>query len=158
MSLRLRLVAIIGLALTVLWGASAAWMWRDVTHDLQRMLDDRLAMSAHMVAGLLSQQLAFESGRNTAMADQLITVPASQGIACQIRSMRGEVIAATQSAPATLSSTTRPGYHTRMIDGQAWRTFTLQTSGVSITTADRIAGREMLRYQIALTAGIPFLI
>lgn len=158
MSLRLRLVAIIGLALTVLWGASAAWMWRDVTHDLQRMLDDRLAMSAHMVAGLLSQQLAFDSGRSSGTADRRVTVPASQGMACQIRSMRGEVIAATRGAPATLSSATRPGYHTRMIDGQAWRTFTLQASGVSITTADRVSGREMLRYQIALTAGIPFLI
>lgn len=159
MSLRLRLVLFIGVALTLLWGASAAWMWRDVTHDLQRMLDDRLAMSAHMVAGLLNRQLAFEAGgQSSGIADMRVTVPAGQGLACQIRSMRGEVIAATDGAPASLAAGVTPGYATRVIDGTAWRTFTLRTHRLSITTADRVTGRDMLRQQIALTAGVPFLI
>lgn len=159
MSLRLRLVVFIGVALTVLWGASAAWMWRDVSHDVQRWLDARLAMSAHMVAGLLDRQLAFETGGSKkGIADKLVTVPANQGMACQIRSMHGEVIAATRSAPTSLTTDMTPGYGTRVIDGAAWRTFTLQTNGLSITTADRVSGRDMLRQQIALTVGIPFLI
>lgn len=162
MSLRLRLVIFIGLALTLLWIATATWMWRDVTHDLQRMLDDRLAMSAHMVAGLISrQQISTRSNGNadtSAMADALVTVPASQGMACQIRSMRGEVIAATRGAPAVLSGNVTQGYHTRVINDTPWRTFTLQVDGLSITTADRVAGREKLRHGIALTASIPFLI
>src|SRR5699024_5658745 len=159
MSLRLRLVIIIGLALTVLWAAAAAWLWRDVSRDLQGLLDDRLAMSANMVAGLLDRQLTFADGSGSVPgAATLVTVPAQQGMACQIRSMRGEVIAATHSAPATLSDQATPGYHVRMIDGTAWRTFTLQTGGMSITTADRMAGRDKLRQRIALTAGVPFLI
>lgn len=159
MSLRLRLVVFIGAALTLLWSASAAWMWRDVSHDLQRMLDDRLAMSAHMVAGLLRRQLAFESGSgNSVIVEHSVTVPAGQGMACQIRSMRGEVIAATQGAPAALSVGVAPGYDTRVVNGTAWRTYTLRSNGLTITTADRVAGREALRRQIALTAGIPFVI
>lgn len=158
MSLRLRLLFTIGIALTLLWGASAAWMWRDVTHDLQRMLDQRLAMSAQMVAGLLSRRLAFEAGSDQSVVDRLVTVPAGQGMACQIRSMRGEIIAATHGAPASLSAAVTPGYHTRTIDGTAWRTYTLQANGLSITTADRVSGRQMLRQQIALAAGLPFLI
>lgn len=159
MSLRLRLIVIIGLALTALWGVSAAWMWHDVTHDLQRMLDQRLAMSARMVAGLVGRQLAFENdGQLPVMIDRQVTVAAGHGMACQIRSMQGEVIAATHGAPASLSVAVTPGYRTRVIDGISWRTYTLQASGLTITTADRVAGRERLRRQIALTAGIPFLI
>ncbi|HLQ84571.1 MAG TPA: ATP-binding protein [Salinisphaeraceae bacterium] len=160
MSLRLRLVISIGVALTLLWSASAIWLWRDVSQDLQNMLDDRLAMSANMVAGLLKRQLAFESssgGRD--FSNALLSVPASQGMACQVRSMRGDVIAATDGAPAQLGGTmAAPGFHTQVVDGNVWRTYTLQASGVSITTADRMSGRDLLRRQIALTVGMPFLI
>ena len=55
MSLRLRLVLTIGIALAVLWGVAAAWMLRDLDRNLQHTLDDRLAMSARMVSGLLAQ-------------------------------------------------------------------------------------------------------
>src|SRR5699024_7112310 len=134
------------------------WMWRNVTHDLQRMLDDRLAMSAHMVAGLVNRRQIGTGADPGRAADALVTVPAGQGMACQIRSMRGEVIAATQGASTVLSGDVTPGYHTRVINDTAWRTFTLQTNNLSITTADRVGGREKLRHGIALTASIPFLI
>ena len=55
MSLRLRLVLTIGIALALLWGIAAAWMLRDLDRNLQRTLDERLAMSARMVSGLLAQ-------------------------------------------------------------------------------------------------------
>ena len=53
MSLRLRALLITALALLLLWTAVAAWMMQGVRNQLQHTLDDRLAMSARMVAGLL---------------------------------------------------------------------------------------------------------
>ena len=50
MSLRLRLLAIIGVCLVVLWSAVAAWMLLDLRHEMGAAMDDRLAASARMVA------------------------------------------------------------------------------------------------------------
>ena len=55
MTLRLRLVAIIGLSLTLLWSVVAVWMFMDVREQLRSALDERLAASARMVAGLVAR-------------------------------------------------------------------------------------------------------
>ncbi len=55
MSLRLRLLLIIGISLSVLWAAVAGWMFMDARQSLRDALDNRLAASARMVAGLVSQ-------------------------------------------------------------------------------------------------------
>ena len=51
MSLRLRLVATLGITLMLLWGITTAWSMRDLSTQLERSLDQRLAQSARMVAG-----------------------------------------------------------------------------------------------------------
>ncbi len=158
MSLRLRLVLIIGLAVAVLWGAAAAWMLRDLDHNLQHTLDDRLAMSARMVSGLLDQRASLAHDDAGTRLSDVVQVPGGHGIACQIRSLRGEVVATTRNVSNALSAGAMAGYHTRTVDGKQWRTFTLHTGGLSITTADRIDERDSLRRQIAVAAGVPFLI
>lgn len=156
MSLRLRLVLIIGIALALLWGVAAAWMLRDLDRNLQHTLDERLAMSARMVAGLLAQGSAV--GASSMSLPDAVTVPGSRGMACQVRSLRGEVIATTRGASAELLATGAPGYRTRETDGVAWRTYTLEANGYSITTADSLGERAGLSRRIALAAGLPFLI
>ncbi|MGY1424930.1 ATP-binding protein [Lysobacter sp. A289] len=157
MSLRLRLALGIGLALTVLWVAAALWMLRDLDHSLQRTLDDRLAMSTRMVSGLIEQSLTLQEGGNLAI-DQAVTVPGNRSMACQVRSLRGQVIATTRGAAGLPLDGSTPGYDTRLADGTYWRTYTLQTDHFSITTADRMDERDELRKNIALAAGLPFLI
>lgn len=156
MSLRFRLVLTIGIALAVLWSVAAAWMLRDLDRNLQHTLDDRLAMSARMVSGLLAQGALV--GASPVAAADAVTVAGSRGMACQIRSLRGEVIATTQGASSALMATDAPGYRTREIEGTAWRTYTLEANGYSITTADSLGERAELSRQIALAAGLPFLI
>jgi two-component system sensor histidine kinase QseC len=63
MSLRLRLLLMIGVSLSLLWGGVAIWMLRDLDDEMRRTLDQRLAMSAQMVAGLMSQNPAAWHGR-----------------------------------------------------------------------------------------------
>nr|WP_255703272.1 sensor histidine kinase [Lysobacter sp. GX 14042] len=154
--MRLRLLLTIGLALAVLWGGAAVWMFRDLDRNLQHTLDERLAMSARMVAGLLTQ-----SGQGSASmvsAEGALSVPGAQGMACQVRSLRGEVIATTREADRAPLDMSAPGYRTTLIDGHPWRTYTLRTDSFDITTADRLDERSLLRRRIALAAGVPFLI
>lgn len=157
MSLRLRLVLGIGVALTVLWTMAATWMFRDLDRNLQRTLDERLAMSANMVSGLMLQSVALDSRDASPLVDA-VTVPGKRGMACQVRSLRGEVIAATRGAAAVPMDGAVEGYATRSADGMQWRTFTLHGDGFSITTADSMTERNELRRGIALAAGLPFMI
>lgn len=158
MSLRLRLVLTIGIALAVLWSVAALWMLRDLDRNLQHTLDERLAMSARMVSGLLAQSRIGTDRSSIVVTRDAVTVPGSRGIACQIRSLRGEVVAMTQGAPSLLMSAAGAGYRTQTLEGARWRTYTLQTGGFSITTADSLEERAGLRRRIALAAGLPFLI
>ena len=158
MSLRLRLTLTIGIALAVLWGVAALWMLRDLDRNLQHTLDERLAMSARMVSGLVAQSQISTRGPPAVTVRDAVIVPGSRGIACQIRSLRGEVIATTRGASNALMSASGAGYHTKTLRDAQWRTYTLQTNGFSITTADRLDERVALRRRIALAAGLPFLI
>lgn len=157
MSLRTRLLLTIGAALLLLWGAAAAWMLRDLDRNLQRTLDDRLAMSARMVSRLLARS-DMVAGAASGQERGSLVVPGAKGMACQIRSLRGEIVASTQGAHRALLQGTTPGYRTVWMDDRQWRTYTLRAGGFDITTADRIDERSMLRQQIAFAAGVPFLI
>ena len=55
MSLRLRLTLGLGAAFVLLWSLAATWMLYDLRSQLLQSLDERLAASARMVAGLLVQ-------------------------------------------------------------------------------------------------------
>lgn len=156
MSLRLRLLLAIGLSVAILWTGAALWMLRDLDRSLQRTLDERLAMSARMVAGLVAQSGV---GSGTPISAQgALTVPGSRGMACQIRSLRGEIIATTRGPGGAPIAVRAPGYRTAVVDGHAWRTYTLRTATFDITTADRLDERALLRRRIAFAAGVPFLL
>lgn len=156
MSLRLRLLLAIGLSVAVLWTGAALWMLRDLDRGLQRTLDERLAMSARMVAGLLAQ--SGNGASSPISAHGALTVPGSRGMACQVRSLRGEIIATTRGVGGAPIAVRAPGYRTAEVDGHAWRTYTLRTAAFDITTADRLDERALLRRRIAFAAGVPFLL
>lgn len=157
MSLRLRAVLIAGISLAVLWAAAAAWMMRDVHANLDRTLDGRLAMSARMVSGLL-ESAALPPSSNGSAWTEAIRVSGGDGIACEIGSLRGEVLARTDSGPHSAFKAPAPGYSTREVDGTAWRVYILRAGEYQITTADRIDQRDILIEELLCAAGVPFLI
>ena len=53
MSLRNRLLLILGGTFIVLWSLAALWLLGDLRREVNVALDERLASSARMVAGLL---------------------------------------------------------------------------------------------------------
>lgn len=156
-SLRLRLLVIIGSSLLVLWSLVAAWMLADLRSELRTALDDRLAASARMVAGLVAQ-LPPSPVAGGAPPPSLADVIGRDGLACEVSLLRGEVrvqtLARTASSPGL--DDLPPGYGIRTFGGKAWRTYVLQDGPIRVATADRIDVREALLRDVALTAGVPF--
>lgn len=157
MSLRLRAVLIAGISLMVLWGAAAAWMMQGMRANLDQTLDGRLAMSARMVAGLL-EGAALDPNSSPANITEAVRISGKEGIACEIRALRGEVLASTGSAPSSDFATLPVGYSTREVQGQQWRIYILHDGGYQISTADRIDERNILIDELLRAAGVPFLI
>ncbi|WP_348946485.1 ATP-binding protein [Chitinibacter sp. FCG-7] len=154
MSLRLRLLIILSLSLTLLWGGASTWMMLELRKELNQTLDKHLVSSAKLVAGI-----ATEFARNTSpsASTNILNVLTQEGLACEVSLLRGKVIARTATSPPEIAQP-KTGYHTQIIDGQAWRSYTLEHDGLRITTADRISTRHTLQNGMILAAAIPFLI
>lgn len=159
MSLRLRLLLILGISLCVLWGAVAGWMFMDARQSIRNALDNRLAASARMVAGLVLQ---FPNPVDIATGGrgQPLDVIARDGVACEVSLVRDEVvidtIAKTAGSPGLQGLAT--GFSTHVYGNKRWRTFVLREGNVQIATADRIDVRQELLKELALSAGLPFVI
>ena len=155
MSLRLRLTLTLGAAFVLLWALASAWMLFDVRNQLMQSLDQRLAASARMVAGLLVQlpqpQLG-EGGITRLSAEQL---GIENGLACQVSSLRGELLARSHAAPDSRLDAQHTGFHDQVIGDTAWRSFTLIQNDMRITTADRLDERSALQRSVLLAAALP---
>lgn len=158
MSLRLRLSLILGGAFVVIWALAATWMFRDLQNQMMFSLDQRLVASARMVAGLVDQlpQPLSGKGEDTRFSADQLSIP--DGIACQVSSLRGEILARSHSTADQVLDDQRSGFHDQQIDGEHWRSFTLARGDVRITTADRQLEREALNRSVLLAASAPVLV
>ena len=157
-SLRSRLLGIIGLSLVTLWSLVAIWMLADLRREMHEAMDDRLASSARMVAGLMGQ-LPPASRAGGALGDSALDVITRDGLACEVSLLRGEVAvqtARTSGSPGLADAP--PGFSTRRFGGTLWRTYVLLQGDLRIATADRVDVRAGLLRDVALAAGIPFAI
>jgi two-component system sensor histidine kinase QseC len=157
MSLRLRLSLILGGAFILIWALAAAWMFRDLRSQMMFSLDQRLVASARMVAGLVDQLPAPLStqGNGTHFSADQLSIP--DGMACQVSSLRGEILARSHSSAEQTLDDQKSGFHDQVIDGAHWRSFTLARDNVRITTADRQQEREALNTSMLLAASAPVL-
>ncbi|HCE6438106.1 TPA: sensor histidine kinase N-terminal domain-containing protein [Pseudomonas aeruginosa] len=183
MSLRLRLTLILGSAFILLWSLAAAWMLCDLRGQMMRSFDQRLAASARMVAGLLQQlpQPQPADGQTTRLSAEQLGIP--NGMACQVSSLRGEVLAQSHATPErALDSTasgfrdqeingvlwrsftvqagdlrvsTASGFRDQEINGVLWRSFTVQAGDLRVSTADRLEERDVLQRSVVVAAAVP---
>src|SRR5476651_2910812 len=154
MSLRLRLSLTLGAAFALIWALAAAWMLSDLRNQMMFSLDQRLVASARMVAGLMEQLPALPTkGEGTHFSAEQLNVPG--GMACQVSSLRGEILARSHTDPQQKLEAEKMGFHDQMIDGAPWRSFTLARGDLRITTADRQIEREALNMSILLAASVP---
>lgn len=153
MSLRTRLLLTLGLTLALLWSLAAAWLMRDLEEQFVATLDQRLAQSARMVAGLMAQ-LPEEVWLQ---ADQrALSIPPIEGLACQVHSPRGEIMARTHTDLESILAPGERGHAYREEGGVTWRVFTYERGGLTITTADRMDERDQLLRNVFQVAVVPF--
>lgn len=155
MSLRLRLLLMLGTGLCLVWLLAAAWLVRDLDRELGRTLDQRLAASARMVASLVEQT---PKSAWSDLEGPVLSAPTAEGIACRIRTLDGTVIARTANAGDDAVPAPEAGFSYRSVDGSRWRTFTHRTDDLVITTSDRIDTRRQLIDNVLLVAALPFLV
>jgi signal transduction histidine kinase len=159
LSLRQRLLAIIGLSLSVLWGLVAVWMFLDMRQELRTALDDRLAASARMVAGLVLQLPSSSRAADGGGASPLDVI-ARDGLACEVSLLRGQIITQTMAKTAGSPGLSKAptGFGTHHFGGKPWRTYVLAQNGIRIATADRLDVRDALLRDMALSVGVPFVV
>lgn len=155
MSLRARLLLTLGLTLVVLWGVAAAWLLNDLEEKFVETLDQRLAQSARMVAGLVLQ-LPEEVWAQSATA--ALSIPPIEGLACQVHSPQGNIIARTHANLEAVLSPGARGHTYRQEGDTTWRVFTYERGDLVITTADRMDERDKLLSDVVRVAVVPFIV
>lgn len=156
-SIRIHAVFVTGVALVLFWALSAIWMTNSVQENLDATLDQRLSMSARMVAGILKDTgIVGRAPREE--WDGALKVGGGKGIACQIRTMRGEIVAETENGPFRNVEPLPLGLSTQIVDGQTWRAYTLQSGQYRITASDLVEERRHFVDAVLLSAGLPFLV
>ena len=105
MSLRRRLLWSLGLSFMLLWLSVGLLMYLHLNQQVSKTLDQRLASSANMVAGLIARQPEMLVATNT---NSLLLEPESEGVACQIRAANGEVLLQTSGVRGASLSDSRP--------------------------------------------------
>lgn len=153
MSLRLRLSLTLGAAFVAIWTLAAAWMLCDLRAQMMESLDQRLAASARMVSGLLEQLPVPARSDGAALSAEQLGIPG--GLACQVSSLRGEVLARSHATPDEPLAAHASGFHDQIINGERWRSFTLTHGELRVTTADRQGERDTLEQSVLLAASVP---
>lgn len=155
MSLRARLLLTLGLTLALLWGVAAAWLMRDLEDKFVETLDQRLAQSARMVAGLVLQ-LPVDVWADA--EHPVLSIPSIEGLACQVHSPQGEIMARTHADMDAVLAPGESGHAYRQAGDVTWRVFTYERNGIVITTADRMDERDMLLSGVIRVAVVPFMV
>lgn len=162
-SIQSRLLITLLVSFVVLWSLMSLWLLLDLQHQLKQTLDQRLAASARMVAGLviqlpaqhLSEQYLSTQhlpGTETPERERLLLgTDWPDGVACQVRQQDGELLLQTNTDMEPVFADTPPGFSEREVSNTRWRLFTYVQDDIVITTADRIQEREAL-YRGVLTA------
>lgn len=156
-TLRLRLLIAIGASFAFFWTVSSVWTLVDLRTEFRDALDERLAASARMVAGLIADSPHLPLQTRTPASAHAPYLTLTDNVACEIRLLRGGVVSRTKNSPDRLGLVV-PGFRTRTIDGVTWRSYTIEQNGVRITTADKVDRRQQLFRDIAMAAFLPALI
>lgn len=149
MKMRVKLILMIGVALSLLWGLVAVWMQVDLDRQVKVTLDQRLRMSAEMVGNMIKENP--NAWRRTIPSRGPFITPLDEShMVCHVQSVHGEVY------PRSVMPNQKIGFSDATIAGTPWRVYTLETNGMLITTADRVDERNALRRKVMLVAIAPF--
>ena len=161
-SLRMRLFATLVTATGLVWLAAIVWTYVDSRAQFENILDRRLMEAARMVDSLFTPARAAtvrraDPDRDAAALTRVVSY--DRHLSCQIWSLDGRLIGASDGSPDPSLSDQRDGFSNRVIDGQAWRVFALSdpARGFRILVGDNLGQRRQLEHglvaSLLLTAG-----
>jgi len=155
-TLQQRLLLTLGTSFAILWLLVAMWLLRDLDQQMQRTLDQRLAASARMVAGLVAQ---IPAEHWHTLNTQNLMLSLESDVICQVRTMDSDhiVLQTHQHLPLWLGQQ-QLGFSERDIDGEKWRIYTQQMNGLYISTGDRLKERALLYQGTLIATSVPFLV
>ncbi len=161
-SIRARLFVILLAATGAVWLSAVWWIQHSTRAEVERVLDARLSEAAQMVSSLISDRRIDVASAGPLALD--LPVPAtasdySRQLSCQIWSLDGALLGASASAPSGRLSPDRTGFADSLVDGEAWRVYTMvnEDLGVRVMVGDRLTVRERLVSDVARGLLLPAL-
>ena len=159
-SLRMRLFVTLVTATGLVWLAAIAWTYVDSRAQFESILDRRLMEAARMVDSLFTPARAGAARQAGGDGDALARVVSyDRHLSCQIWSLDGRLIGASDGAPDPVLSDQHEGFSNRVVEGQAWRVYALSdpAKGFRILVGDNLGQRRQLEHglveSLLLTAG-----
>jgi two-component system sensor histidine kinase QseC len=142
-SLRRRLFLLLISATAAIWVSAVAWIYFANRADLEHVLDTRLQEAARMVHSMVASSNLENGGVAAATAADFTY---SRQLSCQVWSMSGRLLARSGDAPEGSLAEEREGFSDRLMNGEAWRVYTVvdPVHGVRVAVGDRIGLRARL--------------
>lgn len=156
MTLQSRLLVTLSTSFVILWLLVALWLLRDLDQQMQRTLDQRLASSTRMIAGLLAQ---IPEDEWLQLNTQNLMLPIESDVVCQVRTANTDhIVLQTHSHLPAWVGMQETGFSEHTMHGEKWRIYTQKTNDLFISTGDRLKEREMLYYGTVIATSVPFLV
>lgn len=142
-SLRRRLFLLLTSATAAIWICAVAWIYFANRVDLEHVLDTRLQEAARMVHSMVASSNLENGGVATASAADFTY---NRQLSCQVWSMSGRLLAKSGGAPEGNLAEEREGFSDRLMNGEAWRVYTVvdPEHGVRVAVGDRLGLRARL--------------
>ena len=153
-SLRSRLLLLLLGATALTWTATALWSYRSADEEIDQMLDAQLAVSAQI---LISH--ASGDSDDVPLAEAVGRAKYERKIAFQVWDDQRGLLARSVSAPAGRMSDRSEGFSDRVLDGRAWRVFSLHDAerGMMVQVGELSAVSEQMARSIAARLLLPLL-
>jgi two-component system sensor histidine kinase QseC len=146
-SLRRRLVALLLAAVGCAWIAIGALTAADARREIDAVLDAQLSQAATLVATRARHDLddsESESESESEDAGRDDGHPYATQVTFQIWTADRQLLRRSAGAPASPLTRVTDGFDDPVIDGRAWRTFSLSNHGLLVTVAEGRDRRDQL--------------
>ena len=157
-SIRTRLFVILLAATSLVWVSAFVWIQKSTRAEVERVLDARLAEAGQMVSSLISdQRIDLSTAAAAVTRAPVIETSYSHRLSCQIWSLDGQLVGQSGGAPSEMLTEADSGFSIDIVDGEAWRVFTVINTelGLRVIVGDSQLVRDRLVRDVTKGLVIP---
>lgn len=168
-SLRYRLVISVGIAMLGVMGIVSVAVYWAISHESDEIFKARLATSAKVLEGLISQklnELPVDKNGFIEISDPIVDSsesdpkhhPYEQKVAFQVWSQMGVLLAKSASAPVSPLGSLSEGVHRTTIDAEEWQVFALKSGDIWVMAAEHNDVLEESTVKLVYAIFTPFVL